>query len=149
MPNFLSQRSIPLQFRFHSAMTGSLGIGSDLTKCSEEELDQYAAFVAEYKQLRPLLHRLHRLEDPSSNDYRLFQYSSDAGAVLFAFLPEGKVGHTATTVRLRGLDPQARYRFRHDWQDLELSGASLMNRGIRVWLLGDYASTLIRFDRVG
>jgi alpha-galactosidase len=149
VPNFLSQRSIPLQVRFHSAMTGSLGIGSDLTKCSEEELDQYAAFVAEYKQLRPLLHRLHRLEDPSSNDYLLFQYSSDAGAVLFAFLPAGRIGHTATTVRLRGLDPQARYRFRHDWQDHEVSGAALMNRGIRVWLLGDYASTVIRFDRAG
>jgi alpha-galactosidase len=149
VPNFLSQRSIPLPFRFHSAMTGSLGIGADLTKLSDDELDEYAGFVRQYKELRPLMQRLHRLEDPSSNDYRLFQYSSDAGAVLFAFLPAGRIGHTAATVRLRGLDPQARYRFRHDWQDHEVSGAALMNRGIRVWLLGDYASTVIRFDRAG
>lgn len=148
VPNFLSQRSIPLEFRFHSAMTGSLGIGSDLTKCTDDELTAYAKYVQEYKDLRPLMLRLHRLEDPSTNDYRLFQYSSDAGAVLFAFLPSSRIGHTATSVRLRGLDPDARYRFRYEWQDHEARGDYLMNRGLRLWLLGDYASTVIRFDRV-
>lgn len=148
VPNFLSQRSIPLQFRFHSAMTGSLGVGSDLTKCTDKELAEYAKHVQEYKDLRPLMHRLHRLDDPSGNDYRLVQYSSDAGAVLFAFLPSSRVGHTATTVRLRGLDPAARYRFRYEWAEHEAGGDYLLNRGLRVWLQGDYASTVIRFDRV-
>ncbi|HQR79833.1 MAG TPA: alpha-galactosidase [Actinomycetota bacterium] len=148
VPNFLSQRSIPLPFRFHSAMMGSLGIGCDLTEMSEADLKKSAKLVAEYKKLRPLMRTFHRLENPSDNDYRLFQYSADEGAVLFAFLPAGRVGHTATTVRLRGLDPEARYRFTYDWQPREASGAYLMNRGLRVWLLGDYASTVIRFDRV-
>lgn len=148
VPNFLSQRSIPLPFRFHSAMMGSLGIGCDLTKMSEADLKVSTKLVAEYKALRPLMRTFHRLENPSDNDYRLFQYSADEGAVLFAFLPAGRVGHTATTVRLRGLDPQARYRFTHDWQPREASGDYLMNRGLRLWLLGDYASAVIRFDRV-
>ena len=68
--------------------------------------------------------------------------------VLFAFLPSSRLGHKPTTVRLRGLDPQARYRFTHDWQQREASGEYLMNRGLRLWLQGDYASTVIRFDRV-
>lgn len=149
VPNFLSQRSIPLAFRFHSAMLGTLGIGTDLTEASEQELAESAKFIAEYKRLRPLMHRLHRLDNPSSNDYRLFQYSSDAGAVLFAFLPSSRLGHTATTVRMRGLDEDARYRFTLDWQEQEASGAYLMRRGFRLWLQGDYASTVMRFDRVG
>ncbi|MCA9968888.1 MAG: alpha-galactosidase, partial [Anaerolineales bacterium] len=82
VPNFLSQRSIPLQFRFHSAMMGSLGVGCDLTAMSEEDLSASARFVAEYKQLRPLMVAFHRLENPSANDYRLFQYASPEGAVL-------------------------------------------------------------------
>lgn len=148
VPNFLSQRSIPLSFRFHSAMTGTLGIGADLTEMSDEDLELAAQFVAQYKALRPLMQRWHRLENPSTNDYRLFQYSSEAGAVLFAFLPASRLGHTGTTVRLRGLDPLARYRFTLDWADHEVSGEYLMQRGIRVWLQGDYASTVVRFDKV-
>ncbi len=148
VPNFLSQRSIPLQFRFHSAMMGSLGIGCDLSVMTSEDLSAAARFIAEYKDLRPLMQSLHRLENPSSNDYRLFQYSSEAGAVLFAFLPSSRLGHKPTTVRLRGLDADARYCFTHDWRQREVSGEYLMNRGIRLWLQGDYASTVMRFDRV-
>ncbi|TXH33191.1 MAG: alpha-galactosidase [Actinobacteria bacterium] len=148
VPNFLSQRSIPLQFRFHSAMMGSLGIGCDLTAMSDEDLQASARLIAEYKDMRELMQHFHRLENPSSNDYRLFQYSSQTGAVLFAFLPSSRLGHKPTTVRLRGLDPQARYRFTHDWQQRETSGEYLMNRGLRLWLQGDYASTVMRFDKV-
>jgi alpha-galactosidase len=148
VPNFLSQRSIPLQFRFHSAMLGSLGIGADLSAMGDEELQQCAQLVAQYKALRPLMGTFHRLDNPSANDYRLFQYASDAGAALFVFLPASRVGHRPTTARLRGLDPRARYRFTHDWAEHEVSGEYLMNRGIRVWLRGDYASTVIRFDKV-
>lgn len=148
VPNFLSQRSIPLSFRFHSAMMGSLGIGCDLTAMSPEDLAASSRYISEYKQLRPLMRDFHRLENPSSNDYRLFQYSSPQGAVLFAFLPASRLGHKPTTVRLRGLDPHARYRFTHDWQQREVSGEYLMNRGLRLWLQGDYASSVIRFDRI-
>jgi alpha-galactosidase len=148
VPNFLSGRVIPLPFRFHAAMLGSLGIGADLSNMSEEDLQVCAEMVAQYKALRPLMGSFHRLDNPSANDYRLFQYASEAGAVLLAFLPASRVGHRPTTVRLRGLDPAAIYRFTHDWADHEVSGQYLMNRGIRLWLRGDYASTIIRFDRV-
>jgi alpha-galactosidase len=148
VPNFLSQRSIPLQFRFHSAMLGTLGIGCDLTKFGEAELEQAAGLVAQYRQLRPRMVEFHRLENPSPNDYRLFQYCGPEGAVLYAFLPSSRLGHKPTTVRLRGLEPHARYRFTHDWQQREASGEYLMNRGLRLWLQGDYASSIITFDKV-
>ena len=118
-------------------MLGSLGIGCDLTAMSPEELKKSAALVAQYKELRPLMQDFHRLENPSGNDYRLFQYSAPEGAVLFAFLPASRLGHEPTTVRLKGLDHAGtRYRFTHDWQQREASGEYLMHRGLRLWLQG-------------
>ena len=67
---------------------------------TDDELQEYAAFVRQYKELRPLMHRLHRLPDSSGYGYRLLQYSSDAGGVLFAFLPESRIGHGSTMVRV-------------------------------------------------
>ena len=37
-PNFLSRRIIPMKFRYHSAMMGTLGIGCNILKFSEEEI---------------------------------------------------------------------------------------------------------------
>lgn len=38
-PNFLSKRVIPMEFRFDSSMMGTLGVGCNLLKLSEEELN--------------------------------------------------------------------------------------------------------------
>jgi alpha-galactosidase len=149
-PNFLTQRSIPLRFRFHVAMCGTLGIGADLSTFDEEQLAEAAALVAEYKAIRGTVQdgRLDRLDNPSGNDYRIVQYTRDEQAVVFVFLPASRIGRQGTRVRLRGLAPDARYRFRANWTDQEKSGEYLMAHGIDVWLQGDYASELITFDRV-
>lgn len=147
--NFLTQRPIPLTFRFHVAMTGSLGIGADVTTWTRQERDQAAALVAQYQAIRATVQHgdLHRLDNPSSNDYWLLQYAAPEQSVVFAFLPASRVGRQETRVRLRGLDPGARYRFHHDWRWQTKTGAYLMAHGIPLWLQGDYASTLITFDR--
>ncbi len=149
-PNFLTQRSIPLRFRFHVAMMGSLGIGADLTRFSEEELSQCAELVDQYKQLRPTIQDgdFHRLSNPSPNAYQLFQYSRPEQSVLFVFLPASRIGRRGTRARLRGLDPTATYRFYANWTWQEKSGAWLMHHGIDLWLMGDYASEVITVDRV-
>jgi alpha-galactosidase len=147
--NFLSQRTIPLQFRFHSAMMGSLGVGADLTEFDEESLDETAKHIAQYKQLRGLIQegRFHRIASPDSTGYRMFQFADDNSAALFVFLPHSKLARRPARVRLRDLDPAARYRFYAEWQWQEKSGAYLMQVGIPVWLFGDYASTIITFER--
>lgn len=38
VPNFLHGRTVPLRYRFHSAMAGILGVGGDLTKWSDADL---------------------------------------------------------------------------------------------------------------
>ena len=115
---------------------------------SDDELAQCAKVRGGVQRRCVLMDQFHRLENPSRNDYRLFQYSSQSGAVLFAFLPQSRLGHTSTTVRLRGLGPSVRYRFTHDWQQREASGSTDEPRNPAVDA-GDYASTIIRFDRVG
>ncbi len=149
-PNFLSQRSIPLRFRCHSAMMGSLGIGANLTRFSDKDLAETAELVDEYKQLRPTIQDgdFHRLDNPSPTDYRLYEYVDGKRAVLFAFMPGGHMSRRPTNARLRGLDPDAGYRFYADWRWQEKSGEFLMRHGIPIWLFGDYASSLTVFDRL-
>ncbi len=150
-PNFLTQRSIPLKFRFHSAMMGTLGIGADLSHFSDEDLETSTQLVAQYKDVRETIQNgdFHRLSNPSPNDYRLFQYSRPEQSVLFAFLPSSRIGRRGTRARLRGLDPDARYRFYANWAWQQKSGAWLMHHGIDLWLMGDYASEIITVDRIG
>lgn len=149
-PNFLTQRAVPLRFRFHVAMMGTLGIGADLTKLSDDELGQAAKLVAKYCEIRATVQDgdFHRLDDPSANDYRLLEYSAPDQAVVFAFLPASLLGRRGTQVRLRGLDPDATYRFYAEWRHQERSGRYLMAHGFPLWLQGDYASDVIVFDRV-
>ena len=149
-PNFLTERAIPLRFRFHVAMTGTLGIGADLTTFSDDELDEAVGYVAGYKTIRGTVQdgRMDRLDNPSANDYRIVQYTRPDQVVVFVFLPASRIGRRGTRLRLRGLEPEGRYRFRANWTDQEKSGAFLMEHGIDVWLQGDYASELIVLTRV-
>lgn len=150
-PNFLTQRSAPLQFRFHSAMMGSLGIGANLTEFSDAELEQSAGFIEQYKRLRPVIQEgeFHRLADDSGNGADIFEYRTDERVAVFVFLVAARMGRRPVSFRLRGLDPAGVYRFQADWQTQEKSGAYLMGHGVQTWLLGDYASAVLTFERVG
>lgn len=151
VPNFLTQRSIPLDFRARVAMCGSLGIGSDLSTCDDGELESLAAHVATFLRLRPVIHdgRQFRLGDPN-DDYRFVGYvSRDARhAVLFAFLLPGRLGQRSPHVRLSGLDPDTVYDFTINGVADRRSGTWLAHHGVDVWLQGDYASALVEFTAV-
>lgn len=148
-PNFLSGRVIPLTFRFHSAMMGSLGIGCNILKFTEEEKELSKEMIRQYKEIRPIIQEgvFYRLDNPSPNPYFLYEYLKDDSGVIFAFLPQSKVGHRGTRVRLRGLDSQALYTLRLKNGDITKSGGYLMNRGIDLKLNGDYASAVIKFEK--
>ena len=148
-PNFLSGRVIPLTFRYHSAMMGSLGIGCNILKFTEEEKELSKEMIRQYKEIRPIIQEgvFYRLDNPSPNPYFLYEYLKDDSGVIFAFLPQSKVGHRGTRVRLRGLDSQALYTLRLKDGDITKSGGYLMNRGIDLKLNGDYASAVIKFEK--
>ncbi|HAX74088.1 MAG TPA: alpha-galactosidase, partial [Firmicutes bacterium] len=150
VPNFLSRRDIPLTFRFHSAMMGTLGIGCNILKFTEEEMALSAALIEEYKAIRHIVQEgdFYRLENTSKNAYHLFGYVREDEALLFAFLPQTQLGHCGTRVRLRGLNEQAQYAFTLGEKEIVKSGSYLMNHGIDLRLVGDYDSQIIKFNQV-
>ena len=146
-PNFLSKRIIPMEFRYHSAMMGTLGIGCNIIKLNEDEIDISKKMIKEYKDIRHIVQEgeFYRLENTSCNDYHLFQYVKEDESLLFVFLPQSKLGHSEVRVKLRGLDPKKSYVFELNKKEYKKSGAYLMSHGIDVKLNGDYASEIIKF----
>lgn len=148
-PNFLSGRVIPMKFRYHSAMMGTLGIGCNILKFTEEDMELSRQMIQQYKEIRPIVQEgdFYRLENTSENRYFLYEYLKGEEGLIFAFLPQSKVGHRGVTIRLRGLDPEAVYVLHTEESDIVKSGSYLMNRGLDLQLKGDYASTIIRFTK--
>ena len=63
-------------------------------------------------------------------------------------MPQSKVGHRFTTIKLRGLDENKDYKFNLFGQDIVNSGRYLMNHGLTVKLEGDYASLVLYIKEV-
>jgi len=132
VPNRQTGRTSPLEFRFHVAMQGVLGIGGDIRAWSEEELARARELIAQYKRLRPIIQQgtQYWLEPPRLSGPCAVQYvSADRRAsVLFLYQIRGVLGQGPRRVRLRGLDPALRYRRAEN--GVESTGAALMAAGV-------------------
>ena len=148
-PNFLSNRIIPMKFRYHSAMMGTLGIGCNILKFTEEETALSKEMIEQYKEIREIVQEgdFYRLENASANDYFLYEYKKEEEGLIFVFLPQGKIEHSGVTVRLRGLCENADYILTLEDREIKKSGSFLMNHGFDICLTGDYASTIIKFKK--
>ncbi len=158
VPNFLDKRTVPLQFRFDVAMTGSLGIGADLAKFSDADMQLAAANVAFYKQVRTTvqqgeLHRLTPALDTPGDFASEYVAPDKSQAVVFAFLHSQQFGTPYPVVRLEGLDPQATYTVtardgeKAPMVPKQATGAELMGAGLQLNLRGDYDSTALTLKR--
>ncbi|WP_051265457.1 alpha-galactosidase [Nakamurella lactea] len=153
-PGGLSDRSIPLEFRFHVAMTGVLGLGGDLAAWDGPQLTAARAFVEQYKDIRDLVQLGHRYRLPTSEDETsAVGYVSADGdrAAVFVLAPTVHALRRTQFVRINGLEDAGQYRIVSD-PDAEqpallASGALLRTRGLRVQLAGDYASRLVVLER--
>ena len=107
--------------------------------------------IARYKEIRHIVQdgKFYRLQgNLVDNDYHIFEYVNKDEALLFVFLPQSKVGHRFTTIKLRGLDENKDYKFNLFGQDIVKSGRYLMNHGLTVKLEGDYASLVLYIKEV-
>ncbi|MFG3022483.1 alpha-galactosidase [Streptomyces sp. NPDC048254] len=149
-PNPYTRRSLPLDFRFHVAMAGVLGIGGDLTRWTDPELARAAELVAAYKRVRPLVqHGLqYRLRAPGDGELSAVQYLAADGteAAVLVTRRARRFGHADPALPLRALAPDARYRdadtgARHH-------GAVLLSHGLPLTLTpNDNASALVHLVR--
>jgi alpha-galactosidase len=152
-PNPYTHRTVPLEFRFHVAMAGAMAIGGNLTEWSAEELARAAELVAGYKRMRPLVqHGLqYRLGAPGDAELSAVQFLAPDGSeiAVLAYRRARRYGladHAAPGIRLRALDPAARYRDTLTGQIHH--GAILLSHGLIPDLPpDDYASALVHLTR--
>lgn len=149
-PNFLSKRIIPMKFRYHSAMMGTLGIGCNILKFNEEDVKLSKELINEYKEIRHIIQDgdFYRLENNSANDYKFYEYIKENEGVVFAFLPQSKIGHRDANIKFRGLDKNGTYLININGEKSEKSGLYLMQYGISLKLYGDYDSAIIKFNKL-
>jgi alpha-galactosidase len=158
VPNGINGRTTPLQFRFLVAMQGALGIGSNLTAWTPEQMSEAMRLTAFYKTIRTTVQhgKLYRLSSPLAGDASQVEYVASDGsqAVLLAYLQSQHYGIAYPQVRLQGLQPEAMYRIRaldaakYAGESI-VQGSVLMGYGVQLKLMGDDDSTALVLERVG
>src|SRR5260370_23348818 len=102
----MNTRSLPLAFRFLTAMQGALGVGSNLNKFSEADSTLAANMIAAYKRIRATVQSgdLYRISNPRTNDVTVNQYVAADGkqSVVFALRHSQQYNTAAPTIPLRG-----------------------------------------------
>jgi alpha-galactosidase len=151
-------RPAPLKFRFLVAMNGSLGIGGNLNRWSEDDMALAANLTSFYKGIRETVQkgRLYRLSPPDAAGRVVNEYVSQDGnqVALFAFLGSQHLLLDYPVVRLRDLEENALYRLRPlDPGKVvagseSLSGAYLMHAGLSLRLRGNYDSTALVLEKL-
>lgn len=146
----MNNRSIPLKFSMHSAMCGSLGIGTNLNETEEEKLLQIKKYIDEYKNVREIvqLGYLYRLKSLKKDEIQAIQYVKEDNSALFIFLDHERYGKKFHRLKLKGLNSSSLYRYELNGTEWTKSGAFLMNMGIEIKLLGDYDSLLVRLEKI-
>lgn len=136
VPNHQTGRPSSLTLRFDVAMRGALGIGANLNRLSQAELDECARFIAFYKRIRRVvqqgeLYRLQRLEECGAS---VVQYAlpDRREAVYSVAVHDHQVDQFRPPSPLKGLNPSATYIAldRHGQEVYRASGFELMTQGI-------------------
>ncbi|WP_218134875.1 alpha-galactosidase [Amycolatopsis xylanica] len=76
-PGFFDPRPRSLRFRFVLAMAGVLGIGADLSRWTDEQLAEATVLIAQYKEIRSIIHSGQVCRSPNA-----VQYSGADGTVV-------------------------------------------------------------------
>lgn len=142
IPNHQTGRRTPLTTRGVVAMAGSFGYEMDLNLLTEDEKEAVKAQVEDYKKYYDLIH--------NGDYYRLASPQGDYGFTAWQFVSGDKtrtllnlvITHVRANApdlwfKLRGLDPEKRYRLEENGRIY--SGSALMNAGISIpMIMGDY-----------
>lgn len=147
-PGVFDPRPRSLAFRFVNAMCGVLGIGADLRAWSPEERAEATRWIARYKEVRDVVHHgearlLGSPDEPTCG----VQYDAGERTVVAA-LSTGRldgaplVPGRPARLRLRGLDPAARYR--DTATGTTYGGAHLLHYGLPfAWSAGHDADLVV------
>ncbi|WP_255460644.1 alpha-galactosidase [Edaphobacter albus] len=156
-PTWVNHRTLSLDYRFLSAMQGSLGIGADLNKWTAEDFAIAKKMIATYKSIRETVQRgdLYRLMSPREGEQSVTESVSRDGkqVVTFAFLHSSSQLYPFPRIYLRGLDEDATYKLNivdgkmHEDTPQQATGAYWMHHGADVDLRGDFKAAMFILDR--
>lgn len=159
-PNWANGRQTSLDYRFLSAMQGSLGLGANLDHWQDADFATAAKWIAAYKEIRQTVQRgnLYRIASPRPDKATsaTFHVSQDRKqAVLFQMLHSSMFRDDMSALHPQGLDPTRRYDVRllgggalPDGLPAQASGAYWMEQGVRVKLKGDFQGAAFVFEAV-
>lgn len=166
-PNGINGRVSPLKYRAYLGMTGSMSIGVNLLKTSQEELDEIRKYLEQYKEIREITQQayVYRLASAFDGPYTVWEYlkRDRTEGVLFVFVHGMSFKDEMPRMRLRGLEAHEKYQvsgfekyvekgFDTVVREKELEwtafGDTLMKFGISLAGRGDYDCQLIRIKKV-
>ncbi|HEX3894190.1 MAG TPA: alpha-galactosidase [Terracidiphilus sp.] len=150
--------SIP--YRMLSSMQGSLGIGANINKFTDDDLAVTKRLIAAYHQVQPTIVQgdLYRLISPrNGSEFSATQTVNrdKSQSVVFAFIHSTQEGHKFPILKLQGLDPSADYELTPIEGNADpatpttASGAWWMNHGLEFSedFRGDFQASAFRLDK--
>jgi alpha-galactosidase len=159
-PHWLNKRSTSLTYRMLSSMQGSLGIGADITKWSEQDAALAKRLIAAYHQVQPTIVQgdLYRLISPRNGSEFSATQTVDhdkTQSVVFAFIHSTQEGRGFPILKLEGLDPAAQYALTpiegkaNPREPTTATGAYWMSHGLEMDdnFRGDFQASAFRLDR--
>ncbi len=157
-PHWLNARTTSMTYRMLVSMEGSLGIGANLTKLSDEDLATMKRLIAAYHGVQKTVTQgeLYRLISPTNgSEFAATEMVAPnrSQAVLFAYVHSTQEGRGFPRLQLMGLDAKATYALTSiegkavDGTPAEASGAWWMNHGIDLALRGDFQASAFRLDK--
>jgi alpha-galactosidase len=159
-PHWLNKRSTSLSYRMLSSMQGSLGIGANITKWSDQDAALAKRLIAAYHQVQPTIVQgdLYRLISPrNGSEFSATQTVNHdkSQSVVFAFIHSTQEGRGFPILKLKGLDPAAQYALTpiegkaSPGIPATATGAFWMNHGLELeeGFRGDFQAAAFRLDR--
>jgi len=149
-PNHQTGRSTPIETRGVVAMSGAFGYELDLTKLPAEDKAEIKRQIVQFHEDEDVLRDglYYRLTDVTQGWYAAWQMASEdkSRSIVNLVVTSPQPNRAPLRLRLRGLDPDARYRIDEDVH--VLTGAALMNGGYTFpQMLGDYPSAQLHLTR--
>ncbi|MEU2618120.1 alpha-galactosidase [Streptomyces sp. NPDC007157] len=150
-PGILDPRPRSLAFRFVNAMCGVLGIGADLRAWTPGQQAEAARWIARYKEIRDVVHhgeaRLLGTPDDTSCGVQFDHGDRTVVAALSTGRLDGAplLAGRPDRLRLRGLDPAARYR--DTATGTTYGGAHLLHYGLPFAWSADHDADLVVLTR--
>jgi alpha-galactosidase len=125
-------RPVSLDFRFNSSMQGSLSIGSNLLKYSNDDIEKCKKYIELYKNLREIIQfgNFYRLKNYSEDNYYATQYVSkdkEKSVVFINSSPNYLFNKQFITIKLKGLDDNSLYKLTDGDNEIIKSGKYFNN----------------------